>query len=65
MVWKVKNVWEADYGCEERLPGEPLKCLVELENEAGDMKQLTVEDDWLTEQGIEEGSSWPERWFIW
>ena len=57
-MWKIKQMAEADFGCEERLPGEKLKCLVILENENGETRRLEVEDEWLTEQGLDEGSTW-------
>ena len=57
-MWKIKQIAEADFGCEERLPGEKLKCLVILENENGETRRLEVEDEWLTEQGLDEGSTW-------
>lgn len=57
-MWKIKQIAEADFGCEERLPGEKLKCLVILENENGEKRRLEVEDEWLTEQGLDEGSMW-------
>ena len=57
-MWKIKQIAEADFGCEERLPGEKLKCLVILENENGETRRLEVEDKWLTEQGLDEGSTW-------
>jgi hypothetical protein len=31
-----------------------------LENEDGTIRQLTADDDWLYETGIDEGSLWPE-----
>ncbi len=57
-MWKIKQIAEADFGCEERLPGEKLKCLVILENENGETRRLEVEDEWLTEQELDEGSTW-------
>lgn len=54
-MWKIKHIYEADYGCEERMPGETLKCLLELENETGQVRQLEVEDEWLTRNQLEEG----------
>lgn len=27
-MWTIKRIDEADFGCEERLPGEPLMVLV-------------------------------------
>ena len=55
-MWGIKQIAESDFGCEERLPGEKLKCLVILENEKGETRRLEVEDEWLTEQGLDEGS---------
>ena len=57
-MWKIKQIAEADFGCEERLPGEKLKCLVILENENGETRRLEAEDKWLTEQELDEGSTW-------
>ena len=57
-MWKIKQIAEADFGCEERLPGEKLKCLVIIENQNGETHRLEVEDEWLTEQGLDEGSTW-------
>lgn len=59
-MWKIKQIAEADFGCEERMPGEKLKCLVSLEDETGKVRRLEAEDEWLTEQGLDEGSEWPE-----
>ncbi len=33
-MWIVKHIYESDYGCEERMPGEPLTSLVMLESDA-------------------------------
>lgn len=60
-MWKIKQIAEADFGCEERMPGEKLKCLVILEDESGNVRCLETEDEWLTEQGLDEGSEWMER----
>ena len=59
-MWTVKQLQEADYGCEERMPGEPLKTLVVLESDDGIVCQFEVADEWLINQGIEEGDEWPE-----
>ena len=47
-MWTIKRIDEADFGCEERLPGEPLMVLVSLECDDGRMLQLEVADNWLT-----------------
>lgn len=59
-MWKIKQILEADYGCEERLPGEKLKVLVRLENEDGKQREVEVEDEWLVSRNLDEGSDWPE-----
>lgn len=55
-MWKIKHIYEADYGCEERLPRDKLKCLVELEDENGLRKSIEVEDEWLRLNNLNEGS---------
>ena len=55
-MWKIKHIYEADYGCEERLPGDKPKCLVELEDENGSRKNIEVEDEWLRLNNLNEGS---------
>lgn len=59
-MWTIKRIDEADYGCEERMPGEPLMVLVTLESDDGDVEQLEVADQWLTLMGLDEGDEWPE-----
>ena len=59
-MWYVSRIEEADYGCEERMPGEPLMALVTLESDDGRECQFEVSEDWLMYQGIEEGDEWPE-----
>ena len=58
--WKIRQIFDGDYGCEERLPGEGPKVSVTLRNEEGVEKYVSVEDNWLKEQGLTEGSLWPE-----
>ena len=59
-MWYVSRIEEADYGCEERMPGEAVPVLVTLENDSGGECQLEVAEKWLLYQGIEEGDEWPE-----
>ena len=58
-MWKIKHIFDGDYGCEEGLPGEGPKVSVTLVNESGGEKQVTVEDAWLTENGVDVGLEWP------
>lgn len=60
-IWIIKRIDEADFGCEERLPGEPLMTLVTLESDEGDNIQLEVADNWLIAMGLDEGDEWPEE----
>lgn len=60
MIWIVKRIEESDFGCEERMPGEPLMDLVTLECEDGRICQFEVPDNWLLIQEIDEGDEWPE-----
>lgn len=59
-MWTVTRIEEADFGCEERLPGEPLMVLVTIENEDGRECQFECAENWLIFQGLEEGDEWPE-----
>lgn len=59
-MWTIVRIDDADYGCEERLPGEPLMVLVTIEREDGKRLQFEVKDDWLMEQGLDEGDEWTE-----
>lgn len=53
---RIKQIFDGEYGCEERTADEKAKVLVILENETGQESSLSVEDDWLRAQGLEEGS---------
>ncbi len=58
-MWTIKQIFDGDYGCEELKPGEKPKVSVTLENEAGEVYYVSVEDEWLTENGLDVGSRWP------
>ena len=60
-MWTVKQLQEADYGCEERMPGEPVMTIVMLESEDGRVCQFEVADEWLRIQEIDEGDEWLEN----
>lgn len=59
-MWKIKHIFDGEYGCEEPAAGQKPKVSVTLINEAGDKKFISVEDEWLLEKGLDEGSVWPE-----
>ena len=58
-MWIIKQIFDGDYGCEELQPGQKPKVSVTLENEAGEVRCVTAEDEWLTENGLEKGAVWP------
>ena len=41
-MWTIKRIDEADFGCEERLPGEPLMVLVSLRAMTGELYSLRL-----------------------
>ncbi|SFC50461.1 hypothetical protein [Butyrivibrio sp. YAB3001] len=53
------RILDGDYGCEELQPGQKPKVSVTLVDDAGNEKLVSVEDDWLTENGLDVGSEWP------
>ena len=61
MTWRVKRIQECDYECEERTEDERAKVLVTLENEVGDVRIVTADDEWLYANGVEEGDVWSEQ----
>ena len=62
-VCKMKNepeylllqILEDDYGCEERSAGAKKTVLVLLKDAKESERMIRQEDDWLYEQGIDEG----------
>ena len=54
-LWKVTEIEEADYGCEECGPDGP-KALVFLENGSGETRQQEIPEKILAAKGIQEGS---------
>ena len=58
-MWKIKQIFDGEFGCEELAPGEKPKVSVTLENEAGEEKYVSVEDEWLLENGFDVGSILP------
>ena len=56
-MWKIKQIFDGDYGCEELAEGQTLKVSVMLVNEAGTKKYITVEDKWLTDNGLMKAQS--------
>jgi hypothetical protein len=57
-MWKIKHIFDGDYGCEALQPGERPKVSVTLIDEQEQTRVVSVEDDWLTANGLDVGSEW-------
>ncbi len=55
-MWKILNIFDGDYGCEELKEGESPKVTVTLEDENGNRRFLSVKDSFLYEKKLDEGS---------
>lgn len=60
MSWTVKRIQEDDFGCEERPDDAKTQVLVTLADESGQERLIRVDDEWLYENGIDEGGCWPK-----
>ena len=58
-MWKIVQIFDGEYGCEEPSPGSKPMVSVTLENEAGEKRYVSVEDEWLIEHHLDEGDAWP------
>ena len=55
MRYKILEIYEADFGCEERPEGQETMVQVKLQSEEGEIQRLLVPDRRLYELGIDEG----------
>lgn len=60
-MWKIIQIFDGDYGCEELAQGVKQKVSVTLENEKGEQRYVSVEDEWLVANGLDVGSRWQEE----
>lgn len=60
-MWTIKQIFDGDYGCEELQLGQKPKVSVTLEDEAGEVRYVTVDDEWLTENNLNIGSKWDKE----
>ena len=58
-MWKIKHIFDGDYGREGSLPRQLPQVTVTLTDEKGKDRYVSAEDAWLTEQGLEVGDHWP------
>ena len=55
LQYTILQIQEDDYGCEERSEGSKRTVLVRLRDSEENEHMIRQEDDWLYEQGIDEG----------
>ena len=60
-MWKIKHIFDGDYGCAEHSETENPKVTVTLVNENNEKKIISVEDKWLMDNNLDEGDEWPEN----
>ena len=63
-MWKIKHIFDGNYGCEESSEGQAGRLSLTLINENGEERYVSVTDAWLIERGLNEGSIWPERFLF-
>ena len=57
--WKIKHIFDGDFGCEERPAGQnELMVSVTLVNDVGEEKYVTASDAWLRSNELDVGSTW-------
>ena len=62
MAWEIKHIFDGDYGCEELQPGVKSQGIGYISKcKKGETKVLSVEDQWLLDKNLSEGSIWPEQ----
>ena len=63
-MWKIKHIFDGNYGCEEASEEQTGELSLTLINENGEERYVSVTDAWLTAKGLDEGSIWPERFLF-
>ena len=56
----IKHIFDGDFGCEETDSQKPTVS-VTLVDEDGNESYVTVEDEWLTNNGLDVGDVWTEE----
>lgn len=57
-MWKIKHIFDGDYGCEE--VNGLRKVSVTIINEKNEERTENVPEMWLTKNALDEGSIWPD-----
>lgn len=64
-MWTIKQIFDGEYGCEERSEKDYGKVSVTLRSKNGEEKYFRISDTWLIKKGLEEGSIWPYEFYGW
>lgn len=59
-MWRIKQIFDGDYGCEEHNEENGPEVTVYLESEEGKEKSVRVPDKWLIENNLNEGDEWKD-----
>lgn len=60
-MWKIKHIFDGDYGCEDVLERQENDVTVTLVNELGEQITVLVDDAVLIAKGLAEGDVWYEN----
>lgn len=60
-MWKIKHIFDGEYGCEALMTGQKPKVSVTLVDESGAERYVLVEDEWLIQKGLDEGDIWTDN----
>ena len=63
-MWKIKHIFDGNYGCEEASEEQTGELSLTFINEKEEERYVSVTDAWMTEKGLDEGSIWPERFLF-
>lgn len=64
-MWKIKQIFDGEYGCEECSHNAGPQMLVVLNDEFGKEKSIKVADKELIEKNLNEGDAWPYDFWGW
>ena len=57
----IKHIFDGDFGCEETGSQKPTVSVTLVDGD-GNESYETVEDEWLTNNGLDVGDVWPEEY---
>ena len=58
-MWKIKHIFDGEYGCEERIGDQKPKVSVTIVNNNDEKVILTLQPQWFRDNNLDEGAEWP------